>query len=169
MFSKFQFCFPIFRKSPNIYLQICSYIQKVTLNPIETLKTSIYSPKHTQNTNIYVIFHFLEIEFSKEINKIKLKTNQRFMLIFIELLIVLRATQPNQFWVARWYHFLNKKRNAQNRALGVVSLLSSSPSRLSASMALVSNLAVRLHVPARCPSRIRAALAAGIREYWSFN
>ena len=56
MFSKFR-TFRISRTKKNkIYLQICSYIQKMTLNLIETLKTSTYSPKHINNTKMDFIF-----------------------------------------------------------------------------------------------------------------
>ena len=64
------------------------------LNLIETLETSIYNPKHTQNTKI----HF---NFSKKYKNSKKKTGgisskyQCFMLICIALFILLRATQPN--------------------------------------------------------------------------
>ena len=60
----------------------------MTMNLIETLKTSIYRPKHTKNTKIHVIFHF-----KKHIFK-KFKC-QRFMLFSIALFILLRATHPN--------------------------------------------------------------------------
>ena len=66
----------------------------MTLNLIETLKTSIYSPIHTQNTKLHVIF---EIPNSKEtcFQKTQLQNNQRFVLIFKALFLLLRATQPN--------------------------------------------------------------------------
>ena len=39
--------------------KICSHTQKMTLNLIGILKTSIYSPKQTKQTNIHIIFqHF---------------------------------------------------------------------------------------------------------------
>ena len=40
--------------------QICSYIQKVTLDLIETFKTAIYYPKHTQNTIIHLRFQTIQ-------------------------------------------------------------------------------------------------------------
>ena len=57
----------------------------MTLNLIKTLKTSIYSRKHTNNTNIHLAF-------SKVYKKVKnpylhIKNKQCFMLIFIALLI----------------------------------------------------------------------------------
>ena len=41
------------RKTFQIIILICSYIQNLILNLIETLKTSIYSTKHTQNTKLH--------------------------------------------------------------------------------------------------------------------
>ena len=38
--------------STNILL-ICSFIQKITLDPIEMLETPIYNPKHTKSTHIF--------------------------------------------------------------------------------------------------------------------
>ena len=53
---------------------ICSYIQKTTLDLIEKLKTSIYSPKHTNHMKIYFIFFFtktskIHIFFKTKVNK----------------------------------------------------------------------------------------------------
>ena len=42
-----------FSKHPKDYFQICSYIQKRTLNLIETFKTSICNPKHIKNMKIH--------------------------------------------------------------------------------------------------------------------
>ena len=51
MFSKFvQFQMS---KCSKTFFRICSYIQKMTLNLIQTLKTSIYNQKHTKNTKIH--------------------------------------------------------------------------------------------------------------------
>ena len=41
-------------KKYKILFVIWSSIQKVTLNPVESLKTSIYNPKHTKNTKTHV-------------------------------------------------------------------------------------------------------------------
>ena len=57
----------------------------MSLNLVETLNTSIYDPKHTKNTKIHLNFF----------KSFKFKKNQRFMLIFMALFILLRATQPN--------------------------------------------------------------------------
>ena len=43
-------------KNPKTYFWICSYIQKTTHNLIETFKTSLYSQKLINNTNIHIIF-----------------------------------------------------------------------------------------------------------------
>ena len=50
----FRFAFEYFPKSetPKIYFKTFSYIQKMTLNLIETLKTSICSHKHIKNMEI---------------------------------------------------------------------------------------------------------------------
>ena len=71
---------------------ICSYIQKITLNLIETLKTSIYNRTHTQNMKIH--FHFLGKAYFQILD---VQTNQHVMRIFIISLILLRAAQPNYF------------------------------------------------------------------------
>ena len=42
-----------FRKVQNICFQICSYIQKITLNRIETFKLSTYNTKHTKHIRLY--------------------------------------------------------------------------------------------------------------------
>ena len=48
----------------------------MTLDCIETLKTFIYSPKHTQNTNIYFIsFKLSQSTFSKSSKIIVLYAN----------------------------------------------------------------------------------------------
>ena len=41
------------RKFQTYHFLICSYIRKMTLDLIETLKTSIYNPKHINNTKNY--------------------------------------------------------------------------------------------------------------------
>ena len=56
----------------------------MTVKLIETLETSIYSPKHTKRTKI----HF-------KLQKTEKERKQRCMLIFIALFILLRATLPN--------------------------------------------------------------------------
>ena len=38
---------------PNLYFKICSYTQKITLDLINTLKTTIYNTKFTKNTQIH--------------------------------------------------------------------------------------------------------------------
>ena len=72
---------------------ICSYIQNLILNLIETLKISIYSSEHTKRTKSY--FHFSHFSGTNIFLNLDIHSNQRFMLIFIVLLILLRATQPN--------------------------------------------------------------------------
>jgi hypothetical protein len=57
------------RTNPKVFFKICLYIQKMTLNLIETLKTSIYSPNDTKNTKIhsenFKIFKLKNLYFSK--------------------------------------------------------------------------------------------------------
>ena len=69
------------------------------LNLIETLKTSIYSQRHIQNTKIHITFQ-LFYNFRKSIfppppppkNK---KRKKSFMMNCMALFILLRATQPH--------------------------------------------------------------------------
>ena len=66
------FQFSMFRIISNIYFQICSYIQKTTLNHIKIFKTSVYNTKHTQHTklhfstfaNIHIFKNYTFIEIS---------------------------------------------------------------------------------------------------------
>ena len=66
------------------------------LDFIETLETSIYTPKHTNNTKFPFTFSFIFI-FQKSIffKKFKFNKKQRFMVICMAVFILLRATQPN--------------------------------------------------------------------------
>ena len=48
--------FSFFEHNPKTYFKICSYIQKMTQNLIETFKTPIYSPKDIKNTKLHVNF-----------------------------------------------------------------------------------------------------------------
>ncbi len=67
----------------------------MTLKLIETLKTSVYSPKHPRTLKYFSFFSkFSEISKSIFFKEFKFK-NQRFVLICIALFILLRATQPN--------------------------------------------------------------------------
>ena len=61
-------------------------------NHIETLKTSIYSPKHAANTKIHY-----QIYKKSKLSSIRIckKRKKNGLLIFIALFILLRATQPN--------------------------------------------------------------------------
>ena len=66
------------------FLNICSYIQKMTLNPVESVKTSIYNPKQIKTPKVH--FHFLTFSkhskiyiFQKGVNQ----ANQRLMLTFM--------------------------------------------------------------------------------------
>ena len=64
----------------------------MTLNVIETFKTSIYNPKHTNNTKIhyqnYKNSNFPKNTiFQKKKRKEEGQTNQRFMRTFIALFI----------------------------------------------------------------------------------
>ena len=52
--SKYSVSF--FKKVTKNYCLICSYIQKMKLNLIETFKTSIYNSKHTRNIKTRVNF-----------------------------------------------------------------------------------------------------------------
>ena len=81
----------------------------MTMDLIETLKTSIYSPSNTNNTTNIYCFHCL---FSKinMLQKFLVQNDQRFMLIlmasflfcifctFCMFFILLRATQPNKLF-----------------------------------------------------------------------
>ena len=70
-----------FQKNHKIYFQKYAHIQQMTLNLIETLKTSICIPKHTKNTKMHD--HFLENK--KHIfQKIKSK-NQRCLLFCLAI------------------------------------------------------------------------------------
>ena len=55
----------------------------MTLNLIETVKTSIYSPKHTKNTKIHFMFSMFK-KLSKSIfpNKNKFKNKTVFYAVF---------------------------------------------------------------------------------------
>ena len=68
----------------------------MTLHLIETLNTSIYNQKHTNNTKVHVRFYYYS-HFSKLIliQKLDIQNNHRLMLIFMVASILLRATQPN--------------------------------------------------------------------------
>ena len=62
---------------------ICSYIQKMILDLIETFKIKVYNTKHTQNTMIY----FLKYNFFKNpyFPKLDIHFDQRFPLNFMAL------------------------------------------------------------------------------------
>ena len=68
-------------------------MQKITRNLIETVKTSIYDPKHTQHTKIQ--FHLFNTFENTSFQQLDFQTNQRFMLYSMVLLIFVRAAQPN--------------------------------------------------------------------------
>ena len=61
----------------------------MTLNLIETLKISIYNPKHE------ITYNFVKNKLKKNIIYNFFYKNQRFMLTYMALFILLRATQPN--------------------------------------------------------------------------
>ena len=68
----------------------------MTPNLIDTLKTSIHSPKRTNNTKIRFIFKcFKTIRIHIVQNYQVQKKKQHFIQICIALSILLRATQPN--------------------------------------------------------------------------
>ena len=67
----------------------------MALKFIETLKTSIYSPKHTQNT--FQVFQNVPKIENPYFQKQKVQNGQRFMRTRMALSILLRATQPNYF------------------------------------------------------------------------
>ena len=59
----------------------------MSLNHIETLKTSIYNPKHTKNTKTHFNF-FQNTKFRNHYSsKKEVQTNQSFMLICMALFI----------------------------------------------------------------------------------
>ena len=68
---------------------------EMTLDLIETLKTSLYNTKHTNNTKMYFIFVEKKTHGNPYFQNIYITKNQRGMLIFMALLKLLRATQPN--------------------------------------------------------------------------
>ena len=57
------------------------------MNPIETLKSSVYTTKHTQNTKLHLRFsHFVKIQLLQK--QIFIQTIQRVMQIRIESFII---------------------------------------------------------------------------------
>ena len=76
----------IFSKKVEIQFWICSYIENLTQNLIETFKTSIYSTKHTNNTKLH--FRHSHICFAKMhiLQKLDVQKHQRFVLICMVLL-----------------------------------------------------------------------------------
>ena len=70
----------------------------MTQNLIETLKTSIYNPKHIKTRKYLSVFS--KISKTSKIHTFQnnyVQNNQRSLLILIALFILLRATQPNEF------------------------------------------------------------------------
>ena len=77
MFLEVQFL-DLFEISQKQMFKICSYLQKMTLNLIETLKISIYNPKHTKNTKRHLYFfyqHFRNPYFPKL--EVKIANNEQ--------------------------------------------------------------------------------------------
>ena len=81
----------VFDKPENKFQDMFIYTEN-SLNLIETLKTSLYNPKHPKTTKIHLQFFetykMIENIFFKRID---VQTNHRFMLSFIALFIMLRA------------------------------------------------------------------------------
>ena len=88
IFQKFDFL-QNSQKYPNLCFEICSYIQKMTLNLIETHKTRIYTPKHTHKTRTYISIFQAFLNFRKFIffTKKKGSKKKRIMLICMALFI----------------------------------------------------------------------------------
>ena len=62
----------------------------MSLNLVETLKTSTYNPKHPRNTKTHVlILQYCQKTHTKKNGK------SAFMLICMAFFILLRTTQPN--------------------------------------------------------------------------
>ena len=61
--------FYFYRKNKYIYFRLCSYVQKMTLNLIETLKTSICNSKHTNITKIHFrnIFYIFKNQYLQKL------------------------------------------------------------------------------------------------------
>ena len=57
----------------------------MTLHPIETLKTSIYSPKHTKNTKIHIILSKLK----KQKSYVSKKTSSKQSAFYADLYSVI--------------------------------------------------------------------------------
>ena len=88
----------------------------MTLDLKETVKTSIYSPKHTKNTDIHITF--------SQKSKINISNKKEFKQISVlccfvwhYLYLLLRATQPNYFspensirWIIRGEYSLRHLR-----------------------------------------------------------
>ena len=100
MFSNFEKQEGTVRRHPTIYFKICSNIQKMTLDFIETLKMSIYRPKHIKNTKIHFKKKLAIVFFCKSIFSKSFKFNKSSVLCWFVLhylFFMLRTTQPNQF------------------------------------------------------------------------
>ena len=104
MFSNIQISF-FFYENSKIDFKICSYIQKMTLEIIETLKTSIHNPKHTKNMKQHFMFSQIFKKFKNPyFQKLEVQNNQRFRLSLGRYSQCMqRATQPNWFYLIYLY------------------------------------------------------------------
>ena len=90
----------------NTIKQICSYIQKMTLNLIKTFKVKNYSTKHTNNTKI----HLQKTNVSKVNIFLNLEThsNQRFPFMFMARLEIICLTVA-VFCFLKFFQILTKR------------------------------------------------------------
>ena len=79
--------FIFFESTTKIYFKICSYIQKIIQNLINTFKTRIYNAKHTKHTKIYFrtyILQFDQKENPSPTTTHPLKTKGKYICIYIQ-------------------------------------------------------------------------------------